>query len=130
MKMCSNTFLPFLLSLNAPLVPNCHQSSTQSCSQGQLDRGSSVTKAGAAAGHGDAVVYSQDGESCLIFAGRFFCAATFMDWQQVGTKLGNCVVASVLISGAVYRSIAEAGAENGHITGVTGEGINCNKQSQ
>lgn len=38
---------------------------------------------------------------------------------------GNSVVASVLSSGAVYRSVTEAGAENGYITGVTGEGLNC-----
>ena len=78
----------FLLysSLKGPLVPNCHQSSTQSCSERQLDGGSSVTQVGAAAGPGDGVLNSQDG-SIIVYAVGIFYTASFMDIQQVGTKL-------------------------------------------
>ncbi len=40
---------------------------------------------------------------------------------------GICGVASVLSFGAIYRSLAEAGAEEGHFTGVTGEGLSCGR---
>lgn len=40
---------------------------------------------------------------------------------------GNCGVASVLRFGAIYRSRAEAGAEDADVTSVTGEGLNCGR---
>lgn len=75
-------------SLKNPLAPNRHQSSTQSCSQRQLGGGGSVTQVGTAALCVDGVVKRQDGSlDRSVFAGGFFYAASFMDIQQLVTKL-------------------------------------------
>ena len=42
-------------------------------------------------------------------------------------RTGDRTEASVLVSSAVYRSAAEAGAEDLHITGVTAEGLDCGR---
>lgn len=79
---------PPLYSLKAPLAPNGHQSSTQSCSQRQLNGDSSVTQVGGAAVPGDVIVNIQDGQSRLVFAGSSFYAASVIDRQyQIATKV-------------------------------------------
>lgn len=90
------------------MAPNCHQSCSQSCSQRQLDRSSIVTQVGAAAGLGDGVVYIQDGAR-LIFAGGVHCAASFMDIQQVGTKLWRKQRRDILITFMKHSAITLGG---------------------
>lgn len=74
------------LSLKAPLAPDHHESSTQSCDQGQLDGGGSIAQVGAAAVPGDGVVHIQD-RSSVVYAGSVFYTALVMDIQQVSSKL-------------------------------------------
>jgi len=45
--------------------------------------------------------------------------------HSAGHLTGNCAVASVLSCGAVHRSLVAAEAEEPHVTGVTGERLNC-----
>lgn len=40
---------------------------------------------------------------------------------------GNCSVAPVLTGGAIYRRTDEAGTQNAHVAGFTGEGLNCGR---
>lgn len=40
---------------------------------------------------------------------------------------GNCSVACVLTGGAICRRTDEAGTQNAHIAGFTGEGLNCGR---
>lgn len=75
----------FPSSLRAPMAPKCHQCSTYSCSEGQLDVGGSVAQVGAATGPGDGVVNREDG-ACLVLTQGRFCAAFSVDVRQISTK--------------------------------------------